>query len=154
MFTQLLVFSVMATSVLATPLRRIDIHCPSLNKASTPLNFSSHDIPSGNGSDTAGFCAYNSEAPCHYELPTNTNDPKDCPFAISNANNLPALAGCPFVNSVNAPLIQGFRSNISTTVCTYATENIEVNALCMSEKNQMARNVFGHLARRRKVIWF
>ncbi|KAJ6451852.1 hypothetical protein C8R47DRAFT_1169571 [Mycena vitilis] len=133
MFTQPLVFAILATSVLATPVRRIDIHCPILNKASKPFNSSEPATPI-NGSDTTGFCVYGGEAPCNYELnhglPTNTSDPKDCPFAISNSNTLPALAGCPFVNSVNAPLLQGFRSNIGTTVCTYATENIEFNALC------------------------
>ncbi|KAJ6516731.1 hypothetical protein C8R47DRAFT_1313112 [Mycena vitilis] len=133
MFSQLFVFAFMATSVFTTPLRRIDINCPVVNKASVPFNFSSHDVPTP-GSDTNGFCVYASEAPCHYELdhglPTNFSDPHDCPFAISNLNDLSFLAGCPFVNGVNAPLLQGFVSNIRTTVCTYATRDISVDSIC------------------------
>ncbi|KAJ7618208.1 hypothetical protein DFH06DRAFT_1306748 [Mycena polygramma] len=127
MFSQLLIFTFMAASVLTTPLRRGNLSCPHVNQAGVQLNFSTQRDPTPT-------CIYGSEAPCNYNintgLPQDSTNPADCPLAI--LNTAPTPQRCPFVNGINNALRQTGTLLVpdGRIVCAYATLNSHLIENC------------------------
>ncbi|KAJ7618209.1 hypothetical protein DFH06DRAFT_1483429 [Mycena polygramma] len=123
MFSQLILLAVVATSAIATPLRRDDPSpvCPRFDRSSPPVRFSGGGNSLNNDSPNTANCTYSSV--CTYAIPDGTllngDVVPNCPLAITNKK---APGFCPFRNAINFPLLDGFTTSgsLNSTVCSYA----------------------------------
>ncbi|KAJ7612836.1 hypothetical protein DFH06DRAFT_1484828 [Mycena polygramma] len=119
MFRLLLIFSVVATTIIATPLRRDhEVICPGINKDNVPLSGTAIQ-----GMPIVIECFYGSENACNYggNAGIFISGPPSCPLSAAVIQSL-APPVCPAVNNANAAL-----TNTQTTgtsiVCSYSGQS-------------------------------
>ncbi|KAJ6473976.1 hypothetical protein C8R47DRAFT_1144439 [Mycena vitilis] len=146
MYIRLLSLTVIATSVLASPLRRGDDtgydFCPAMNLDRVsihPGGFSTIGAPYN-----LGECTYGKDA-CEYHFENGTLSsisPDGCPLLV-NLGNAKERNGCPIVNLLNAPvldssvsggLLECLYANVTDIVeCHYSTNVSSPTALSVGE---------------------